>query len=35
MVPVATSLEGRIDAPATAFPFLDTLAKWAKSAASK
>ena len=35
MVPVATSLEGRIDAPAAAYPFLDTLAKWAKSAASK
>jgi len=35
MVPVATSLEGKIDAPAAAYPFLDTLAKWAKSASNR
>ncbi len=32
MVSVPTSLEGKIAPPAAAFPFLDTLAKWAKSA---
>jgi SH3 domain-containing YSC84-like protein 1 len=32
MVPFKTSLQGTIDAPKTAFPFLDTLAKWAKAA---
>jgi lipid-binding SYLF domain-containing protein len=32
MVPFRTSLQGTIDAPKAAYPFLDTLAKWAKSA---
>jgi SH3 domain-containing YSC84-like protein 1 len=32
MVPFRTSLKGTIDPPAAAFPFLDTLAKWAKVA---
>jgi lipid-binding SYLF domain-containing protein len=31
MVPFDTSLHGTIDAPKTAYPFLDTLAKWAKA----
>jgi lipid-binding SYLF domain-containing protein len=31
MVPFDTSLQGTIDAPKTAYPFLDTLAKWAKA----
>ncbi|HVO81074.1 MAG TPA: lipid-binding SYLF domain-containing protein [Terriglobales bacterium] len=35
MVPFKTSLTGAVDAPANAYPFLSTLAKWAKSAASK
>lgn len=35
MVPFKTSLTGTIDAPANAYPFLNTLAKWAKSAAEK
>jgi SH3 domain-containing YSC84-like protein 1 len=35
MVPFKTSLTGQIDSPAGAFPFLNSLAKWAKSAASK
>ncbi len=35
MVPSKTSLTGTIDAPANAFPFLNTLAKWAKTAAAK
>jgi lipid-binding SYLF domain-containing protein len=35
MVPFKTSLQGVIDAPATAYPFLSTLAKWAKSASQK
>lgn len=35
MVPFKTSLTGQIDPPAGAFPFLNSLAKWAKSAASK
>jgi SH3 domain-containing YSC84-like protein 1 len=33
MVPFNTSLTGTIDAPQNAYPFLSTLAKWAKSAA--
>jgi SH3 domain-containing YSC84-like protein 1 len=35
MVPFKTSLTGTIDAPANAYPFLNTLAKWAKTAAEK
>jgi lipid-binding SYLF domain-containing protein len=35
MVPFKTALLGEIDPPSTAFPFLDTLAKWAKKVASK
>lgn len=35
MVPVKTSLEGNIEAPKEAYPFLSTLAKWAKSAEAK
>jgi lipid-binding SYLF domain-containing protein len=35
MVPFKTSLTGQIDSPAGAYPFLNTLAKWAKSASSK
>jgi lipid-binding SYLF domain-containing protein len=35
MVPFKTSLTGQIEAPHGAYPFLETLAKWAKSAASK
>jgi lipid-binding SYLF domain-containing protein len=35
MVPFKTSLLGEIDAPSTAYPFLDSLAKWAKKAAEK
>ena len=35
MVPFKTSLEGSIDAPQAAYPFLNTLAKWAKAAESK
>ena len=35
MVPFNTSLTGTIDAPANAYPFLNTLAKWAKTAANK
>jgi lipid-binding SYLF domain-containing protein len=35
MVPFKTSLLGEIDAPSTAFPFLDSLAKWAKKASEK
>jgi lipid-binding SYLF domain-containing protein len=35
MVPFNTSLTGTIDAPANAYPFLSTLAKWAKTAAGK
>ena len=35
MVPFKTSLTGAIEAPANAYPFLNTLAKWAKSAAAK
>lgn len=33
MVPFKTSLTGEIEAPAGAYPFLNTLSKWAKSAA--
>jgi lipid-binding SYLF domain-containing protein len=35
MVPFKTSLQGTIDAPDAAYPFLSTLAKWAKEAAAK
>ncbi len=35
MVPFKTSLQGTIDAPQNAYPFLSTLAKWAKAAADK
>ena len=35
MVPFKTSLTGTIEAPKNAYPFLNTLAKWAKNAASK
>lgn len=35
MVPFRTSLTGTIEAPANAYPFLSTLAKWAKSASDK
>jgi lipid-binding SYLF domain-containing protein len=35
MVPFKTSLEGSIDAPQTAYPFLNTLAKWGKAAEKK
>jgi len=35
MVPFKTSLEGNIDPPQAAYPFLNTLAKWAKAAESK
>jgi lipid-binding SYLF domain-containing protein len=35
MVPFKTSLEGDIEAPQGAYPFLNTLAKWAKSAAAR
>jgi SH3 domain-containing YSC84-like protein 1 len=35
MVPFKTSLTGHVEAPKTAFPFLDTLAKWAKKAAAE
>jgi lipid-binding SYLF domain-containing protein len=35
MVPVKTALQGTIDPPQAAYPFLSTLAKWAKAAAEK
>jgi len=35
MVPTSTSLTGEIDGTASAYPFLNTLAKWAKNAADK
>ena len=35
MVPFKTSLQGTIDPPAAAYPFLQTLAKWAKAAADR
>jgi hypothetical protein len=33
-VPFKTALKGTIDPPANAFPFLNTLAKWAKTASA-
>ena len=35
MVPFRTSLTGNIEAPKDAYPFLNTLAKWAQKAAQK
>jgi len=35
MVPFKTSLEGNVEAPQTAYPFLNSLAKWAKSASTR
>ncbi|HET7439936.1 MAG TPA: YSC84-related protein, partial [Terriglobales bacterium] len=35
MVPFKTSLTGEIPAPDKSYPLLNTLAKWAKEAASK
>jgi lipid-binding SYLF domain-containing protein len=35
MVPFKTSLTGSVEAPAGAYPFLNSLSKWAKSAATK
>jgi lipid-binding SYLF domain-containing protein len=35
MVPFKTSLEGNVEAPQTAYPFLNSLAKWAKSASAR
>ena len=35
MVPFRTSLTGNIEAPKNAYPFLNTLAKWAQKAAQK
>ncbi len=35
MVPFRTSLTGKVEAPQGAYPFLNTLAKWAKKAAGK
>ncbi len=35
MVPFRTSLTGKVEAPQTAYPFLNTLAKWAKKVADK
>jgi lipid-binding SYLF domain-containing protein len=35
MVPFRTSLTGNVEAPHGAYPFLDSLAKWAKKAADK
>ncbi len=35
MVPFKTSLEGNVEAPQTAYPFLNSLAKWAKSAEAR
>jgi lipid-binding SYLF domain-containing protein len=35
MVPFRTSLKGTIPAPPNAYPFLNTLSKWAKTAAAK
>ncbi len=35
MVPFRTSLTGEIEAPNTAYPFLDSLSKWAKKVAEK
>ncbi len=35
MVPFKTSLQGTIDPPQSAYPFLSSLAKWAKEAAAR
>jgi lipid-binding SYLF domain-containing protein len=35
MVPFKTSLTGEIEAPHTAYSFLDSLSKWAKKVAEK
>jgi len=35
MVPFKTSLTGKVEAPKTAYPFLNVLAKWAQKAADK
>jgi SH3 domain-containing YSC84-like protein 1 len=35
MVPFKTSLIGEIEAPSSAYPFLESLSKWAKKAAEK
>jgi SH3 domain-containing YSC84-like protein 1 len=35
MVPFRTCLTGKVEAPQSAYPFLNTLAKWAKKAADK
>jgi lipid-binding SYLF domain-containing protein len=35
MVPFRTALTGKVEAPHGAYPFLDSLAKWAKKAADK
>ena len=35
MVPFRTSLVGEVEAPQNAYPFLNSLAKWAKAAADK
>jgi lipid-binding SYLF domain-containing protein len=35
MVPFRTSLTGKVEAPQSAYPFLSTLAKWAKKAADR
>jgi lipid-binding SYLF domain-containing protein len=35
MVPFRTSLTGKVEAPQAAYPFLNTLAKWAKKVADK
>jgi lipid-binding SYLF domain-containing protein len=35
MVPFKTSLTGLVEPPPKAYPFLNTLAKWAKAAAGK
>jgi lipid-binding SYLF domain-containing protein len=35
MVPFAASLNGEVDAPSTAYPFLEPLATWARNAANR
>jgi hypothetical protein len=35
MVPFKTSLTGTIDAPQGAYPFLNTVSKWAQKASGK
>ena len=35
MVSTKASLQGEVESPKTAYPFLDTLAKWAKAASEK